>query len=404
MLPVKNKNKILINKKLVIFTFFLSVLFLLNATYAGGIGAGPGEVRFEKVLRGGYAEKTIIVTNGYDVPVEITITLEGPFKDWIAFEFGKNFTIPVNSTFEFKAIIKPPEDIPIGIYNGSITLHSNPQTNESVATQFATTTRTGVKLLSFLEITGEQLLEYEVSSISINDAEVGYPIEFFISGNNKGNVRVSPQVHIDILDRDKTKILKSADFDCSEVLPTTTGTDKFNISSENLTEGQYWANVSVSIGGKVLKQKLLTFDILAKGALKKKGELIRIANKVWVNTGEVVKIDCVFKNTGELTTTAKFKGEIHLDDRIVGVLESDELDVPVGETVNLTTYFTPKEQGRYIVKGNVYYSKKITFPKESIINVQPIEAKPVFINIQDNLLYILIAIIIALLIVLLKYK
>ncbi len=421
MVPIRYKTKTLINKNLTVFTFFLCFLLLLNITCAGGIGVAPSEIHLSNVLRGGYAETIITISNPNEVPTDITLTPKGVFEDWVLFTSetpeafmlttgqivtlsSNTFIIPAKSNIQIRAIVMPPADMPVGAYNGTVIVYSKPQVNETTISPFGTSIAVGAELQAFLEITGEQLLEYIVGSVSVKDAEVGYPIEFLVSGNNNGNVRVSPHVQIDILNRDKTKILKSADFDCSEILPTTGRTDKFEISSENLTEGQYWANVTVSLGGKTLKHHLLTFDILVEGALKRKGELVRIANKVWVKVGEVVKIDTVFRNTGELTVNAKFKGEVHLSDKIISVLESDEITVPAGETVNLTTYFTPKEQGRYIVKGEVYYSKKTTFPKEGIINVLPTESKPVWTGIQDNFLYILIIVIIALLIVLLKYR
>ncbi len=414
----------------IIYSACISILLLINIAYAGGLGVAPSEIHFSKVLRGGYSEVIITVTNPNEVPIDITFNPKGETKDLLSFfslapsyeetpvevtlPSGEkavaylktltmqisttNFTIPANSEISIRIVAKPPEDLPIGFYNGSITLRSKPQLNGTID-QFGTSIAVGVELASFLEITGEQHLDYEIKSISVNDAEENYPIEFYISGKNNGNVRVSPQVKIDILDRDKTLVLKSVIFDCNEVLPTTTMTDKFEISSENMSEGQYWVNVTIIIGGEIIKNRLLTFDIFAKGVLKNKGELIQISNKVWVNIGEIVKINALFKNTGERTTTAKFKGEVQLNGKIISVLESEELNVPVGETIILTTYFTPKEFGRYIVNGNVYYSKKITFAKESIINVVPVESEP-----EGNNLFYIMGGLLLLIIILIKYK
>ena len=155
--------------------------------------------------------------------------------------------------------------------------------------------------------------------------------------------------------------------------------------------GQYWAKVTVYPGDGIIYQELLTFDLMAKGSMKIKGELIAIVNKVWVNVNEVVRIDAVFKNTGELPTYAKYKGEVYLGEELVSVLESEELMVAVGETVNLTTYFTPKKSGRYIARGVVFYEKKVTFTKDGIINVLPEESILMSI-LSDKVFYILIII------------
>jgi hypothetical protein len=391
----------------------LSFLCLVNTAHAIGIGIAPATVNFTNVLRGGYGEETMRVTNPNNFSIAVSLGTEGLVGDWLLFApktsetiiltsgqivtmAFETFTVPPESSYEFRAVVQPPEDMPAGTYSGYINIDSSPMTNISIPGT-GTAVITGAKLKAFVSITGEQILDYVVHGIVIKDTEEGYPIELTVSGENKGNVRVLPKVNVDVWNIDKTELVISEKLTGDYVLPTRKDTQEFSISSENLSVGQYWANVSVFVGDDMIYQELLTFDFLEEGSLKIKGEFIGIINKVWASIGELIKIDAIFQNTGELPTSAKYKGEVYLDEEIMAVLESDELLAPVGETVNLTAYFTPQKAGRYVVRGAIYYDKKVTFTKEGIINVLPDES--IMALVSNNLLYIVIIILLFIIIV-----
>ncbi|MHA1289009.1 MAG: COG1470 family protein [Candidatus Thorarchaeota archaeon] len=355
---------------------FLCVLFLISigVVEAVGIGASPSEVRFRKVLRGGYAETTIRVSNPNPNPAEVRIELDGDTSEWLTFRPGTSFEIPAEGGYTVTAIIQPPEDLSIGEYKGYIYVRSSSSSGETGT--MGAYIASGARLNAVLEITGEEIVSYIIDDLSVKDTEIDLPIELTLTGINRGNVRVTPEVHVDIWDRDQTRIIKSLDLEGSEVLPTTKKTDIFKIPSDDLKEDQYWMNVSVHIKDNLIETRLLTFDVLEKGALRIKGKLIHIVNELWVHVGELVKIDVEFANTGELTVPARFKGEVYFGEKLIDLLESDELDIAPGETVNLTTYYTPNEVGRYVIRGKVYYSKKVTYPSEGILNVIPPEKIP----------------------------
>jgi len=389
--------------KLAIITI-LSFLCLVSTAHAIGIGVSPSQINISNVLRGGYGEATIRVTNPNEFSLLVDLTAEGQIVDWLIFAPKladtiiltsgqivtmaiESFTVPPNSFYEFRVIVQPPADMPTGTYSSYINVDTTPIGNITNPEQTGTTIITGAKLKASIGITGDQILDYVVQGITIKDTEEGYPIELTVTGENRGNVRVSPLVYVDIWNRDMTEIVKSVELIGSEVLPTTTETHEFSISSDNMSIGQYWANVTVSAGGEIIHEEVLTFDLMARGSLSIKGEFIGLIKKVWATVGEVVKIDALFKNIGELPTSAKYKGEVYLGDEIMAVLESEELLVPVEETTNLTTYFTPDRPGRYVIRGAVYYDKKVTFTKEGILNVTEAESLLSAI-LSNNLFYI----------------
>ncbi len=361
-------------KKLSLPILFIFLLSLLSSSaHAGGFAVSPGKMYFNKVLRGGYAQQEIYLYNPEDRISDIEISVEGPFADWLYFDPGKKFSIPKKGSRYIKTHIEPPADMANGIYEGSINILSRPRRIPTIDGH-GMSLETAISLKVFIEITGEQIIRYKVKNIAVQSVEEGYTIPFSITGINNGNVKVSPKVQIDIYNWDKSLLMESDNFTLAETLPTTEKTYSLNISSKGLREGQYWTNVSVFVAANRVENKLLTFDIMKKGSLTRRGELINIkTGNPWIKVGDVARVDAVFKNTGQISTNAKFKGEVYINEVLIETLESDELEVPIGKTVNLTAYYTPQNPGRYTINGVVYYSGKMTYEKGTIINVSPTE-------------------------------
>jgi hypothetical protein len=343
----------------------IAVLMLLfTAIYGSGIGASPGTLKFENVLRGSYAEKTILVSNPDTTPIEVLVSSS---SDWFNFS-TTNFTVEGKSSYRLVVYLRTPDDVANGMYNGTIDMAVTP--TSSINSGMGMVIAVGVTILTSVKITDNQTLSGKVVDIGVKDAEVGNRITFSVTFLNQGNVKARPAIQIDLLSLAQGKEpIRSATFNENEVLPSKTEALQLFVNSSGMAPGQYWANVSVSLGGTPLTSRQLTFDILEKGTLAAEGELVEVRSDSWVNVKEIVKISAVFKNTGDVKVSAKFKGEVFSGENLVANLESDELEVDSGETATLPTYFTPTETGSYTVSGFVVYSKKTTETKSSIINV-----------------------------------
>ncbi len=355
------------------FMFFLSfILFsflMANAAFAGSFAAGPGTIEYENLLKSGYAEAEIYANNPEDVPVDVDLSAGGQVATWISF-YPASLRLDPHETGKAIAIIRPPWDVANGQYNGTIMLVSRPDYEQTHDVQYGMNIETAITLRVSAEIIGEQIIDYSVSGVSVNSVEVGYAVPVTFSGKNNGNVRVIPLITVDIYDTNRSVLVLSKNITAESVMPTAKNTETIYISTENIQEGQYWANISISVFDYVVATKMITFDILEEGALTLAGELVQVTtSKLWANPEDIVRIDAVFKNTGQISAKAKFKGEVYLDDDLVGMIESDEMLVGVGDTVNLTTYYTPDVSGRYAVEGVVYYSGKSTYQKGTVINV-----------------------------------
>jgi hypothetical protein len=374
---------------------FLSALFFSASTYvfsAASIGLSPGAAKFEGVLRSGYAEKTITLSTSSETPLNCEITATGPAEKWFSYSVGKNFILNPRSHQSLKIMVEPAEDAPNGVYEGYITVVIKP--NASITGGMGSQISTGVSLKYSVEVSDVERRNLVISSASItNDAtteEKGSPaavLEFAVNIRNDGNIKLMPKFHIDLLSEDKTQILQSLEQGDKLVLPTTSQ-DRLITFSHNLTIGKYWAKFTGYDGDKLIYDVLLPFEVLERGALRVRGTLVQVSlNKIWVYTGEIVEINASFKNDGVVSTPVVFKGKALLDGSVEALIESDEMEAAPGETVDLTTYFTPKKPGRYSIIGKASFSKKQSAEKSSILNVRDIKEKPpeeIVSTIQDS--------------------
>jgi len=106
------------------------------------------------------------------------------------------------------------------------------------------------------------------------------------------------------------------------------------------------------------------------------GQLVLSSDKIWLYVGERVNLLAVFKNVGYTSFPVVFKGKATLDNSIEGIFESEEIESHSGETINLTTTFTPLKPGRYTISGKVYFCDKTSNEKSTILNVRDIKEKP----------------------------
>jgi hypothetical protein len=344
---------------------------LINYAQALSIGVSPGKVNFQNMLKGGYAEKTVTISTNSDQELTGHFDVSGEISEWIRFE-PNTTTITLSKTdpYKLRIIAEPPQDVRNGSYSGSITIVTDSFGN--ITGRAGGFIKAAVTLIINLGVTNQEISKCRAGGFNFKDSEIGYPIELELTIINDGNVRIKPIISVDIWDQMQEDLLLSKELVSDEILPTTESKVLRSLQN-NLDIGQYWVSVGVDECG---ASDFLTFSVVEKGAIADKGILKQITNKVWAYVGETIQINAVFQNIGERKVFARFKGVIKLDDKIVKVIETEELDVLAGETTTFDIYFTPEKPGRYTLTGRVIYNKKLTFEKGSIINVNPAPVIP----------------------------
>jgi hypothetical protein len=396
---MKNMKKAL---SIFVFSLLFGVLFISIVSLstpqvmAAGLSVTKAVMEYKNVLRGGYAEDSVYIASDTDFDVPLEYEVLGDIADWISFEPAineTNSTLYVSKTHaqQLKIIIQPPIDAASGNYSGGVRIITG--TINRPEGPYGSQLQAAFLIKISVSVTGEQMLSCNFGGLNVPDVEIGEPITYSFSVQNSGNVRVRPNISIDLWNQDQSRLVKSIlDDYAADVLPTTSRVFSGE-SPNNLRIGQYWAYASVAPCG---NSEIVSFSVLEKGQIADLGELIRIENKPWASTGEIVPITAIFKNNGARVVSAKFKGIITMNNKIVQNLDSDFYDIPPGELTNITVFFTPKSLGQYYISGRVLYNNKLTFEKSSILNVNTGE------NITDmNMLYVVLIIVILIIILIL---
>ncbi|MEM4331081.1 MAG: hypothetical protein QW273_03685 [Candidatus Pacearchaeota archaeon] len=375
-------------KRTIAFLVLLCFFYFLSAVEAGQVGVSPASLTFDKVLRGGYAEKYLTLTVNSDETYKVRINFSGEISSWLEVE---NRSLELNRNNPLRISIKahPPEDIPNGNYTGFIRIFI--ERDSKVIDQHAVSSiKTALDVFVVIEIVDFEIKECLAKNFKVSSSEKGEPIIVSLDIFNRGNIKFKPEVEFKIWDLEKRKLIKQDKVYLDFVKPTTESSLSFEIPTSDFEIGQYWIDV-FSID--CYSNQVLTFDILEEGALRSSGYIKEIVLDSWVKTGETMKIIVLFENNGEKNVKAKFKGTISLNNKIIEILESEFFSVAINETYPFVFYFTPKKEGVYKLSGSVYYDGKKTFEKSKIINVQSNKSS-IFVILKYSFYLLLLIVII----------
>lgn len=353
-------------------SFYIAVLIVCillsieNISAEGIVGISPGNIQFENVLRGGYAQRYITITIDSQDPILVKAESRGEIADWLS--FPQNTTVSKSSPARFLVAVEPPTDVPNKNYTGFLRISTEPLGSGGPGGHAVSVIRAVLDAAITVQITDLEILQCSANSFKVSSAEKGDDVKFEVNILNEGNVRLKPEVTVDIWDQNQIELVKTQTFRSDEILPTKEESFDFYLPTNDLPLDQYWAEVKIP---DCFSSDLLTFDVLEPGALKSEGILLRILGKGIASLDETIPLIANFKNVGEKDVDAQFKGQITKEGKIVQVLESLETTTPINEITNFTFFFTPKKTGRYIVSGRVFYDKKRTFELSTVVNVVP---------------------------------
>lgn len=356
----KSINKFLIVVCVCILSIIISSLLVSSA---GIVGVSPSEIEYKKVLRGGYAERPITISYSAEEDSYVELESRGDIAKWLVYD--KNITISKSNPGRISISVEPPSDVPNGEYTGFLRISTKEAPGEARDGR-ATGAVLGVLDIPIkVEITDLEFIQCSASKFSISSAEKGDDMRLTFEFSNEGNIRLRPIVVGEIWDQERLTVSKNVEIKGLDVKPTKTEKIVFNISSDDLEVNQYWFDLQVP---ECYSSDTLTFDVLEEGALKAEGVIVNMYSIPLTYVDQTIPVIIDFKNTGEKEVNAYFKGEVNHEGKIIQLLESEKISIPVDQTNNFTMYFTPKEEGRYIVKGRVFYENKRTFESSTVIN------------------------------------
>jgi len=337
-------------------------IVLSYAAEASVVGVSPSIVRFDSMLREGYASETIQASTSIKDPLKATLTSEGEIADWISYEpDGDEFTFSLDKPYNFNLIVQPPLDAANGNYSGIVKVTTSEIASVDIGAGSSVIAQ--VAILVFVEVVDNEIISCRAGAISLSSAEIGDKLPLRATVFNDGNTRLRPEVIIDVYDQLKTELLYSTSFYGTSVLPTREGKVSENLDHD-LDVGQYVADITFTECD-VTRETL--FDIVEKGGIADVGTLIGINTNSVGYKDEPLPIGAKFRNDGKTIVVATFNGEIKdmKRDRVLGVLKSDSLEVSTGDTIEFNMYYTPEKTGDYLISGRVVYNNKLTYEERS---------------------------------------
>jgi len=361
----------------------IAVLLVLTGTVAGvGLGVSPASFTVSDALKGGEYERTFTTYNTDNETGDFTFNAQGDGAEWLSYYLPEGETPISTITIEGKSSqkilvkINIPEEAANGNYTPKIYIKSVPKELEATSGAVAQAV-VQIPVSATINVTGTQILTGIVKDISLNDIEIDYPLRIKVEFENTGNVIAKPTITVIIRSNTDNSILSEEVYSDTEIKPDTTDTIIIEHDTEGLEVGEYFAEITVTLNEAVLAQENIPFKILEHGTLSRQGVLSKLDIEGDTLVNRVVKIHADFKNTGMIDSKAKFIGEIYLENNQIDIVESEELNVPVGETDTLISYLKIEESGNYIIKGKVFYEGKTTEVEELSFKVPAVDSSSV---------------------------
>lgn len=346
-------------------------LFMVNIAYAG-IGLSPASISFYNMTRGGYAEKYLTVSNPGNELISVVVSAEGEeVGEFLTFQPQK-FNLTGESYKIVKVNVTTPNDIPNGIYEGSVYVIGKPIIEFEGGSQLAVAS--GVSAKATIGVTDIETKEYRVESVRVFETEECREIQVQTSMRNSGNVRVTPEINVKIISKDESQVLQNYDYTADTMLPTTVESFMMRIpykleQFKCIPVGEYRVVVSYYVDGRQFDLRYLRLVIHERGALTVSGELLDMLTSPNITLGDVLKIDGIFKNTGQLPVKSKLTVDVYEGSRLIDTTEGEEKEVGIGGVTNLTAYYRPESAGKFLLKGEVWFEGKVSNQREIEVDV-----------------------------------
>lgn len=360
--------------------FLVALAFHVPTAAAQGVGIFPTSVEYEDTLREGEYFRSLGVINGGDAERVFSFEPAGEIAGWITIvdtddrtKELETITAAPNSQARVLVRLRVPQDAPNGTFRGVVrvvAISSAPQTGGA-----GSTVNIGAEVLVEATVGGTQVIDGALLDASINQVELGSPLRIKSTVQNSGNVRVEPQMTLEVLDSEGNTIFHEA-FLQESVFSSETGTLVAEWDTTGQELGDYTAKASVTFGDFDLGEREFNFTILPFGTLTRQGELRELDLRLNPEPNDLGIVHAVFQNTGQIDTLAKFTGEFYFGEKLIDVLTSDEVLVLVGEQKRLVVFPRAGEAGEYSIRGKVNFQGKETEVLELNFTVAAVIATP----------------------------
>ena len=334
--------------------------------FAQGVGISPTAAEFDDTLRNGEYYRTITVINGGSSDQVFSFQPGGDIGQWLTIvdtedrtQELETITAGANSRARVLLRLNIPEDAPNGTFRGVVRVMAAGSGSTQGGNGAGASVNIGAEILVQAIVSGTQVIDGKLIDASVNQVELGSFMRINSVVQNLGNVRVNPQVTLEVLNPEGTVVFQET-FQQESIFASETGAVSAEWDTTGQELGDYRVKTSVRFGDFDVGEREFDFTILPFGTLTRQGELRSLELVVKPDPQDLGMMHAIFQNTGQIDTLAKFIGEFYFGDKLIDVLTSEEVLVLVGEQKRLEVFPRAGEAGEYSIRGKVNFEGKET--------------------------------------------
>ncbi|MEE8443261.1 MAG: hypothetical protein V3S37_05875, partial [Dehalococcoidia bacterium] len=220
---------------------------------ARGIGVFPTTLQFDNTLRGGEYYRTIGVINGSDSERTYRFEAGDEIAPWVSVVSTKDRTQVLDTVQappwgEGRVLLRVlvPPDAANGTYSGWIRISTG--LGEKQAGQGSgASVNLGALVRVGIDVSGTQTIAGSLMDINTSDIEAGMTLRIKATIQNSGNVQISPDIHLEVIDAN-AQVVSESSFSGEVIYPGEISAQIVEWDSWGQPEGEYTAQLSVSLG------------------------------------------------------------------------------------------------------------------------------------------------------------
>jgi hypothetical protein len=354
-------------KKILVLVITLILTTFLHPTSAQAIGIAMGPPSFEisNAMRGGEYEQTVTIFNPGDTETDYQLSAVDQSATWLSFYNSKDetpvqkFAISPKGSLAVLVKIDVPSDTPNGTYGATIFADTTPSSSQG---DYSAGVGMRAQCRVTIGVTGTQITDGTVRAITAMDTEAGLALRLIVNFQNTGNVSEQPKIdaHISRGDTQLAHIVNTQ----TTVKPYSTQDILVEWGTQPDQPGDYTAQVSVSLGQTNLANQTLAVRVLPLGTLTRLGEFTSLDYSGQPQVGSMIKLQAVFKATGQADLLAKLMAEVYYNGNLVNTIQSENALVMVGRSAEINAYLKLDKAGTYTLKSHVSFEGKQSEVKE----------------------------------------
>ncbi len=338
-------------------------LLIVDIVSAAQITIDKKSLDFKNVRREDYSFNTLTISSDSDADFKVNYLITGSLKDSITISSNKQLILNKASPLTLDIEVRP-SNVANGIYQGSLVFTFERLDGAEISNE-----KNSFLVNYNVEITDKIIKQAIVKGISVDDINIGSPIDINVQVENLGNIELRPNLILNF--RKNNNLVKSYTLNSNEgVLSGREKTLNFQQTADDLGVGNYNLEVNVMLDNILLRQETVDFYIYEKNEPIRKVIFDRIENQNKIHVNDNLEIKAFIENKN-IASLAMLKGKIFLDNEFITDFESIEVLAEQNKEAIAIANFKPLRTGVYKIQSYLEYGSRKTNEIESVFEAVP---------------------------------